>query len=340
LKDENELARMDPKGTLEWRAQVEATLSKHEDHFSQVCEKMNELCKEVNALSGLVKSASSARVSTPVGSYQECPVAPPERFSGDPAQCRTFISQCDLYFTSQPSRFLSESAKVAFAILFLTGKAGRWGTAEWGRRSQVCSSFKHFSDALRQVFDPVTPEIEAGLNLPRLSQNNRSVDDYAIEFRTLAADCSWGERALTDVFYQGLNDFIKDELAARDCPTSFDALVELASRIDRRMRDRRREKGRRQFTIKPLFFKTDRTSAATTRGSEEEAGEPMQLGYLRLSPEERERRQKQNLCFYCGEAGHQVGTCPVKDKAQPSSSPAGAGFFFVKKKDYRLQRIK
>ncbi|RVE65537.1 hypothetical protein OJAV_G00117910 [Oryzias javanicus] len=27
---------MDPKFTLEWKAQVEATLSKHEDRFSQV----------------------------------------------------------------------------------------------------------------------------------------------------------------------------------------------------------------------------------------------------------------------------------------------------------------
>src|SRR5262249_32262348 len=30
----------------------------------------------------------------------------------------------------------------------------------------------------------------------------------------------------------------------------------------------------------------------------------------RLSPQEREKRQKQGLCFYCGKAGHVKANCP------------------------------
>ena len=30
----------------------------------------------------------------------------------------------------------------------------------------------------------------------------------------------------------------------------------------------------------------------------------MQLGHTRLSPEEKERRRRQNLCLYCGQPGH------------------------------------
>lgn len=61
--------------------------------------------------------------------------------------------------------------------------------------------------------------------------------------------------------------------------------------------------------------------------------EPTQLGQAQLTMEERERRLREQLCIYCGQ--------PVlkKEEAgiiQPSSSPAGAGFFFVSKKEKSL----
>ncbi len=41
----------------------------------------------------------------------------------------------------------------------------------------------------------------------------------------------------------------------------------------------------------------------------------MQLGFTPLTPQERERRMQNQLCLYCGQAGHMRNTCPV----QPSS---------------------
>ena len=38
----------------------------------------------------------------------------------------------------------------------------------------------------------------------------------------------------------------------------------------------------------------------------------MQLGRARLSPEERRKRQLEGRCFYCGETGHLVASCPTK----------------------------
>jgi hypothetical protein len=34
----------------------------------------------------------------------------------------------------------------------------------------------------------------------------------------------------------------------------------------------------------------------------------------RLTKEERDRRLKENLCLYCGAAGHRVFACPKKSK--------------------------
>ncbi|KAI5086034.1 nephrocystin-4-like, partial [Silurus meridionalis] len=61
------------------------------------------------------------------------------------------------------------------------------------------------------------------------------------EFRTAATDSGWNPTALYDAFYRGLATEVKDELAARELPSSLDGLIALATRIDRRLQERRVE---------------------------------------------------------------------------------------------------
>ncbi len=42
------------------------------------------------------------------------------------------------------------------------------------------------------------------------------------------------------------------------------------------------------------------------------AAEPMQLGFTHLTPKERERWMQNQLCLYCGQAGHLNISCPVR----------------------------
>lgn len=42
-----------------------------------------------------------------------------------------------------------------------------------------------------------------------------SVAQYAVEFRILAAESRWNEISLQGAFFHDLNDYMKDELAAR-----------------------------------------------------------------------------------------------------------------------------
>ncbi len=44
------------------------------------------------------------------------------------------------------------------------------------------------------------------------------------------------------------------------------------------------------------------------------------MGHARISPEERDRRYRQNLCLYCSQAGHVKVSCPTRHKQHVSSA--------------------
>ena len=43
----------------------------------------------------------------------------------------------------------------------------------------------------------------------------------------------------------------------------------------------------------------------------------MQIGQASLTPQERERRRRGNLCLYCGQPGHFLSRCPAKGSGSP-----------------------
>nr|XP_055049687.1 uncharacterized protein LOC129435395 isoform X2 [Misgurnus anguillicaudatus] len=251
--------------------------------------------------------------SPPGGSFCPEPRLPiPEKYSGEPNYCRTFLSHCSLHFAQQPRSFFLEETKVAFTLSLLTGKAAVWGTAVWENKDICCSSFSLLSEEMKRVFDRSVVGKEAARLLTELRQGERSVSDYAIEFRTLAAECRWNEEAQWDHFLHGLADRIQREIITAELPTSLNGLVDLVIRVDARLSMAARRKSSTTSQQRTELFNLP---------SEVSTGvlsdlEPMQVGRARLSREERNWRRSQGLCMYCGEPGHQCQRCPVKDQAR------------------------
>ncbi|XP_073727890.1 uncharacterized protein [Misgurnus anguillicaudatus] len=251
--------------------------------------------------------------SPPGGSFCPEPRLPiPEKYSGEPNYCRTFLSHCSLHFAQQPRSFFLEETKVAFTLSLLTGKAAVWGTAVWENKDICCSSFSLLSEEMKRVFDRSVVGKEAARLLTELRQGERSVSDYAIEFRTLAAECRWNEEAQWDHFLHGLADRIQREIVTAELPTSLNGLVDLVIRVDARLSmAARRKSSTTSQQRSELFNLPSEVSTGVLSDLE-----PMQVGRARLSPEERNRRRSQGLCMYCGEPGHQCHRCPVKDQAR------------------------
>ena len=88
---------------------------------------------------------------------------------------------------------------------------------------------------MEKVFDRSASGPEATRQLLNICQGARSVSEYSIEFRTLAATADWTQAVLIEAFQKGLDDRIVDRLVTRETPMSLEALIDLAIRIDSRL---------------------------------------------------------------------------------------------------------
>ena len=195
---------------------------------------------------------------------------------------------------------------------------------------RVCDTLAGFLGALKRTFDPVNSSREEAQQLSHLRQGKNSVCDYAIHFRTLAAESGWNNTALYNTFLKGLTPTIQDLLVPLDLPADLDALIALAIRTDNRRRQFQqqrestpREPGR-MTTTPASKWPTQQRSPPSTLPHLQAAPveEPMHLGRARLTPEERQWRLKEGRCFYCGETGHLVSSCPAKKLQAVSQSQA------------------
>ncbi|KAK3553382.1 hypothetical protein QTP70_003555 [Hemibagrus guttatus] len=220
----------------------------------------------------------------------------PDKFDGSAEQCK---GQVEIFFMHQGNDFESEE-KCAFLMSLLTGKAIEWAAAVWETDHLFQTSYTYFVKQLRDVFEYPAGGKDVSTRLMQLSQGHRLAADYAIEFRTLAAQSGWNDVALKAVFQRSLNLELQAELACKGEDHSFTEYVTLAIKIDNLMLSN-------NARIKSTYMRT-----IPTHASDHASPEPMQLGVPRLSTEERSRRLVLDLCFYCGEAGHHNSVCPLK----------------------------
>ncbi len=115
------------------------------------------------------------------------------------------LLQCSLFVNQQPSLYPTESSRIAFVCSLLTGKALDWATAVWRTDGTAFPTFDLFLHHFREVFEHPAEGRGAGEQLLALSQGRGTAADYALSFRTLAAQTTWVEDTLKLLFRKGLN---------------------------------------------------------------------------------------------------------------------------------------
>lgn len=257
------------------------------------------------------RGASTSSTESLSGTEREPHANNPPTYDGDVKSCRAFLSQCSLVFALQPRRYASEALKVAYVLTLLTGRARDWGMAVWDAKHPCCVTFKSFRTEMIKLFDRSVQGDLAAAELTRLTQGNSSVTDFAIKFRTLAVSSEWNDSAQRAQFLRGLNEHIQDEIASHDLPGSLEGTIDLALRVEARHRQRRARRSLHHLLSDPSLHVGDDVSSPSIS-----PGEPMQLGRLRLTAEEKQQRLVNGLCLYCGKPGHKALNCPAKGSAR------------------------
>ena len=285
------------------------------DHLEQVFQRLDLISSRLSPPAPPTPPAPAVAVSP--ATAREPSIPAPARYSGDLGTCGQFLHSCALVFDQQPVSYSSDRAKIAYIMSLLTGKAAQWAMALSNSNSPACHSLERFRQEMSRVFDHPVRGREASQRLLSLRQGSMSVAEYAVDFRILAAESGWNDPALQGMFFYGLSDRIKDELATRFDTTSLEDLISLSVRLDNRLRERRRDR----FLAPPhstLTFPVARpvTSPPSDSPPASADEEPMQLGRSRLSQSERARRVSKGLCLYCGKSEHSISTCPSRPKEQ------------------------
>lgn len=298
----------DPAAVLQISTELTSQASRLDLHHHQLSHLTSLTEKLVQGLQELRTAITNPPVA-PASSSPENPppaatssvnprLAFPEKFDGNPTKCKGFLLQCTLFVEQQPSLYTTNASRIAFVCSLLTGRALEWATAVWRTDGSSFASFSEFLQQFRHVFEHSTERGDAGEQLLSLTQGNKTAAEYALTFRTLAAQTDWVESTLKTLFRKGLTMELQSELACRDEGRTLTEYIDLAIQVDNLIRSRR--------SVRPLQLYHHETPTQH---------EPMQIGVTHITPEERERRIQHRLCLYCGQSGHMKFACPTRPSA-------------------------
>jgi hypothetical protein len=307
----------------------------------QLASALQQMHQRINELAAAndVLTEQNQTLAAHMKSHQEVPateipvkepkITLPEKFDGSRAKFRGFINQLKLTFQMAPSRYATDQVKIATLGSLLTGDALSWFNPfieHPESHEGSLSSWESFNLALSSAFADSDMASAAEAKIRTLRQGRSPAVAYASKFKQTAADLSWNDVAFISQFKSGLSEDVKDMLVYQDpLPTTLEDFINLAIRLDNRIYERSRDTRAKEDRLNPSFQKTSNYNPGASANPSASSGPmAMDIDLVRtrrepLSPEERARRFDNQLCMFCGAAGHFKASCPIKPKRKVSS---------------------
>jgi hypothetical protein len=258
--------------------------------------------------------------------------AAPEPFDGKPDKADTFLSNLENYFFLNATLFPDAGKKISSALTYF--KPGTQA-GEWARDRQKTAlaltpvnfgTWADFITAFKKHFVPAEGEMEAGHLMYNTRMGNRAFNEWYQEWSNYASRAGVDAKTKMFAFRQNLPAALHQKiLGVTPQPDTLDALAEKAREFDRlwRLYNRPAFSG-------PRSGQRDRNNVrSTTMGQED--GQSTQINLFtghdqspvigKISKEEKDRRFKAKLCFYCGKPNHMAKDCRTKKSAQSGSRP-------------------
>lgn len=298
----------------------------------QMMQMMQAMTEAISA-----SSRAAARADTPGPTYSSKPepkVKDPETFHGNRNSLSAFITECELVFELQPSRFTDERTKASYMISLLrdTPLLAIRPLMSAEPRPAMFNDHKLLVEYLRTSYGDPDEKGTARRKLKGVRQNG-SASAYFAELQQYIAVLGWKEQEqIVDRAIDGLKPHLKDEIARSNVlPKTLSDLISFVIPLDNRMYEREIErKHESKDSNKVTTTRTTVTSApaavATTTRAFTNAPAPITNTNQRfaqatgqqgqsaprgpLSDAEKQRRRDNNLCLRCGDPGHVLVDCP------------------------------
>jgi len=324
------------------------------NEFLDATEELDPSLAVFHNLAIAVNRLSCSSRHTNDSSSSRAKVQEPDTFDGtDPKKLRTFLVQCELCFQDRAKAFRLDRAKVTFAQSYLKGMTLEWfepdllNSGDPADRPRWMESWVHFVAELQSTFGPHDPIADAEHQLKHLQMNDaHHVMQYIVDFNRLALQVQdYGDGALRRLFYSGLLDHLKDEIARVGKPLTLHGLRALCQEIDARYWEHKDEISRMMKTQStssptkpsnsgqeksktgnsPSFANSSGSSKATSNQSSSSSRLDLtnKLGKDgKLTTDECKRCLDNNLCMFCGGTSHFADNCPKKTKKAKARAAA------------------
>lgn len=255
-------------------------------------------------------------------------------FDGDLQQYPNF--RADVVFALRLLRkdFRDEEEKVGFIITHLHGEARSWLRNLWRDNDPALQNADAFIKAMDACFQSTTDVDVARKEMHGLRQGKATVRQYHARFFALVNTLRWEKDSVVvrDLFWEGLNASVKDELARGDRPSTTAEVVQRALTIGVRMEERpwNRDEGRLARTpAKAPPFMPRESGRAHSTPPLGEGVEPMELGVAKAQTAARaltpgavkpKNPRGNRKCFLCDSAQHMVKECPQRIQKHTAAS--------------------
>lgn len=251
----------------------------------------------------------------------------PAPFSGKREDWKGFQSRLELYFLNTASQYPTELDKIMFSISRL-GDTAAFKYMEKHipsfklpeeERPILISQLDSFFKAMSKTFGVTNAHVLAESHLRALIQKGSALD-YTNRFTTLAADTKWNDAAMISQYRLGLKTAVQDIMANQDEPDTFAGFSQLAIDIDNRQYGYSITKGtNRSSTTRPSSTSTapQRTAPPSPASPPSMAMDLSQAQHRPIDAQEKQRREDNNLCRYCGADDHWAKDCPKRPKFAP-----------------------
>ena len=296
------------------------------DPLAQVLQALEEARAEIRSQRAAIASLQRASSLTPAAETSREPkVNKPNDFNGKISEYRTFMSQCLLTFTMQPSQYRTDEQKVFFVISYLGKNCRDLARPILEKEDHPHrNNFPEFKKALDTLYLDRNLKYQARDELSRLKQT-KSAAAYSVEFQQIIAPLDLNDQAKHIFFYIGLKESIKDALATVGEAEKFHPLVDQVIAIDQRQHQRRMEEKKsssvkpHESTSKPSGKKPAAQAHVPKQSSSHSSHSSHSQPRGPVSEEEKARRRENNLCYRCASPDHKAHVCPL-GKASTSNA--------------------